>query len=57
MTKRVYTTEDYDDISWHDNIIHSISMIDEDFQNDLILGIDFISNWICENNKCKAVCE
>jgi len=53
MTKSIYTTEDYDNMSWHDNIIHSISIVDENYESNLILGIDFITEWICENNKCQ----
>ncbi len=49
----ILTTKDYDNISWHDNIIHTISMVDENWENDLILGIDYITQWICDGNTCK----
>jgi hypothetical protein len=51
---KILTTKDYNDISWHDNVIHSISMIDENWESDLILGIDYITKWICNNdNTCQ----
>ena len=51
---KIFTTKDYNDISWHDNVIHSISMIDENWESDLILGIDYITKWICNNdNTCQ----
>lgn len=51
---KILTTKDYDNISWHDNVIHSISMIDENWESDLILGIDYITKWICsDDNTCQ----
>jgi hypothetical protein len=39
------TTEQYELITWHDNTLHAISLVDEDFKNDLTLDIDYIQEW------------
>ena len=35
-----------DGSAFHDNPIHSIEFIDEDYNTDLILDIDYITEWI-----------
>jgi hypothetical protein len=35
-----------DNAEYHDNTIHSIEFIDENYESDLVLGIDYISEWI-----------
>jgi hypothetical protein len=49
MEDRVqWTQDDFDLLSWHDNRIHAISFVcpDEGYENDLVLDIDFIFEWI-----------
>lgn len=38
-------TEHFEMLTWHDNTLHSISLVDENFNNDLILDIDYIMEW------------
>ncbi len=35
-----------EDATYHDNPIHSIEFIDENYNTDLVLDIDYISEWI-----------
>ena len=46
------TTEQFDAITWHDNVLHAISFVDEDFKNDLILDIDYIIEWLNQDCAC-----
>ena len=46
------TTEQFDSITWHDNVLHAISFVDEDFKNDLILDIDYIIEWLNQDCGC-----
>ncbi len=41
------------DESFHDNTIHSIEFIDEDFETNLILNIDHITEWVQLKESCK----
>jgi len=50
--KTKWTEADFDDWSWHDAQIKSISLDqEEEFQNDLVLDLDFILEWICRENQ------
>lgn len=46
------TAMELDEPSFHDNFIHGLSYIDEDFQNNLVLDIDHIKEWHCETSPC-----
>jgi hypothetical protein len=43
-----WTNDDYEEISWHDNVIHAIRICNpsEGYDFDLSLDIDFILEWI-----------
>lgn len=43
------------DFTFHDNHIHGISCVDEDFSCDLILDLDHILEWHCERDPCEFV--
>ena len=35
-----------ENFSFHDNAIHSIEFVDENYDTDLVLDIDYISEWV-----------
>ncbi len=41
-------TEQFELMTWHDNTLHGISCVDENFSNDLVLDIDYIEQWLNE---------
>ena len=41
--------------TYHDNTIHSIEFIDEEFETNLALDIDYISEWKKCGDKCNFV--
>lgn len=47
-TDRTFWTDaDFDELSWHDCLIHAIRLEqDGEYQNDLILDLDFVMEWI-----------
>ena len=45
---RTWTEKDFDQLGWHDNYIHSLSIREGEYgSGDLILDIDFILEWYC----------
>ena len=51
--RKTLKTEDFEQLSWHDNSLYGISWkVDyESDTNELILDIDYICEWICDPNK------
>jgi len=41
-------TEQFELMTWHDNTLHGITFVDENFANDLVLDIDYIEQWLNE---------
>ena len=39
--------------SFHDNYIHGVSYVDEEFSSDLIFDIDYIQEWFCSEVPCE----
>jgi hypothetical protein len=55
--KKIYTTDDFETMSWHDNLIRGFAF-HRDFNNenskfisDFVLNIDFIVEWLCTPNQ------
>ena len=49
MQLRTYTEQDFDQLSWHDNLIYGFH-IDRDelqWECDLVFDIDFLTEWLC----------
>lgn len=47
MTSRVWTDAEFDEMSWHDNHIHALRIVEiSDVAGDLILDVDHIIEWI-----------
>jgi len=44
LEKWVWTEKDFDNMGWHDSIIHSLAFFPEDFE--FALDIDYIFQWI-----------
>ena len=42
-----------EEVSFHDNRIHSISFVDENFETSLILDIDHILEWVPSGDACQ----
>ena len=58
MDKPQYTTEDFEELFWHDNCLYGISLkVDsENFTSDVVFDIDFITEWICGTDKiCRNI--
>ncbi len=41
-------TEQFELMTWHDNTLHGISCVDENFANDLVLDIDYVEQCLEE---------
>lgn len=52
---RVWTTEHFEQLSWHDNHVHGIEIVEGAFgAGELILDLDFIEEWLCEDDgRCR----
>jgi hypothetical protein len=46
--KNIYTEVDFDQLSWHDNCIHGFKLESEGERDEILLDIDFITEWICD---------
>ncbi len=47
-----WTDADFDQLSWHDGHINSIAFDQTgEWQSDLVLGLDFIVEWLCGPDK------
>lgn len=47
-----WTEVDFPELSWHDCEIHSITIDQEgEWQSDLVLDIDFVTEWLCGADK------
>jgi len=51
-----YTEEDFDKLSWHDCIMWGLELrggdpAEQDWTSDLVLGIDYITAWLCGTNR------
>ena len=42
-----------EDPSYHDNVIHSVEFVDEAYETNLVLDIDYISEWLREGSQYK----
>lgn len=50
--RTVYTHDDFDEMSWHDCHVWSLELRsgngeDDDWTSELVLGIDYIVEWLC----------
>src|SRR5262245_6916041 len=45
--KTVWTEADFDQLSWHDNSIYGLALRTENWKSDLLLDIDYITEWLC----------
>ena len=45
------TDAEYDEMSWHDSFIHGFSMDQTDLRSDLVIDIDHIVDWRCEEER------
>jgi len=47
MSEYLWTEEEFDEMSWHDNHVHGLQIIEGDYgAGKLILDIDYILEWI-----------
>ena len=49
MVGRRWTTEDFEELSWHDCSVHGLSIVggdDESGAGELVLDLDFIVEWV-----------
>ena len=52
MIEQVWTDEQFDQLSWHDNHVHGLRIVEnEDGSGELILDIDHIVEWIQGSDK------
>ena len=51
MTSQVWTDAQFDEMSWHDNHVHALRIVEvSDGAGDLILDVDHIVEWIKDGN-------
>jgi len=51
MTSQVWTDAQFDEMSWHDNYVHALRIVEvSDGAGDLILDVDHIVEWIKNGN-------
>lgn len=49
---KTWTTADFDAMSWHDNAVHALRVIEgEHGEGELVLDVDYIEEWI-RNGDC-----
>jgi hypothetical protein len=46
MSKYTWTDEDFDEMSWHDNHVHSFHVIEGELGGTLVLDLDYIVEWL-----------
>lgn len=52
MPRQVWTDRQFDDMSWHDNHVHAIRIVEgADGAGDLVLDLDHIVEWLDEPNR------
>lgn len=56
MKDKIFTNENFEEISLHDNKIHGVQFcVDhEKFQSDVVFDIDYIVEWECDS-KCEFI--
>lgn len=42
----MYSTSDFEKIQWHDNAIHGLRILEGETSGELVLDIDFITDWL-----------
>lgn len=51
MPKTTWTDSDFAELSWHDNHIHGLRMVEGEYgAGELVLDIDFILDWLPPQN-------
>jgi len=46
-----WTEADFDDLSWHDNVVHAIRVVEGEYgAGQLILDIDYILEWLRDDS-------
>ena len=46
MSQNICTHENFDEMSWHDNHVHGIQVVEGEHGGTLILDLDYIVEWI-----------
>ena len=44
--KTIWTDTDFEDMNWHDNVVHALSIIPKEYDYELLLDIDYIFDWV-----------
>ncbi len=44
--KTIWTDADFEDMNWHDNVVHALSIIPKEYDYELLLDIDYIFDWV-----------
>ena len=52
---RRFTEQDFDDLSFHDNLLRGVLLRSEYDQSDLVLDIDHIMEWVATDDGCEWV--
>jgi len=50
---RNFTEQDFDNLSFHDNLLRGVRFGSRSDESDLVLDIDYIAEWICSNGACE----
>jgi hypothetical protein len=51
MNKTRWTDADFESLSWHDNHVHGLGLREGEYGGQLVLDLDYISEWRCGADK------
>lgn len=54
MAEHVWTHRQFADMSWHDNYVHAIRIVEGEFgSGELVLDLDYILEWLPDGDGCR----
>jgi hypothetical protein len=54
MTEHVWTHRQFEEMSWHDNYVHAIRVVEGEFgSGELVLDLDYILEWLPAGEGCR----
>jgi hypothetical protein len=51
MDKTTWTEADFENLGWHDNHVHGLSIQDGEYAGKLVLDLDYICEWLCGTDR------
>ena len=52
MSGQIWTDQQFDEMSWHDNHVHALRIVEGEYgAGELTLDLDYIVEWICDGDR------